>query len=69
MVICRRSSNRAFTFSYGEYVETFESIDYKTGKRAEKPTAFHLSLKDSGPREKLNIVNREWFYRRVPISP
>jgi hypothetical protein len=60
--------NAVFTFSYGEYVEAVEGIDYKRLiRRAENLTVFHLqSLRNSARSEKLNIVKREWFYATSP---
>ncbi len=56
--------------SYGEYVESAESVDFgPILERAQRLARFHLSLRDSDSeviRSKPKIVRREWFVATNP---
>ncbi len=58
-----------FLFSYGEYVETIEGINYGPFiKRAEALTRFHLKSINRGSSDEpsLKVIRREWLHATNP---
>jgi hypothetical protein len=58
-----------FLFSYGQYVEAADKVDYAPlVRRADQLTRFHVRFLESKPTlsGRLNIIKREWFCATNP---